>query len=166
MLFPWLINVTIPKAALGVVVAPWIASAVVLPSAVAVVVAVLLYPEVTHVGVAPVPNTIVNSLDAASTTSEKEMLTRLAHAGITFAKSIDEGEPEMVIAVPFTTGYNVPVDDVTVPANVAFCDASSVRAVVPAPVPVFSCRMPVLSDEIARPFVALPAEMMLAMSSP
>lgn len=47
-------------------------------------------------------------------------------------------------------------------AAVTTCDASAVIAVVPLPVPVFSSRMPVLSHDSARPFVALPAVIVLA----
>ena len=69
--------------------------------------------------------------------------------------------PDAVTEVPDTMGYSVPVAAVTVPANVAAWAVDSVNAVVPAPVPVFSSRMPVLSAEIARPLVALPAVIVL-----
>jgi hypothetical protein len=65
--------------------------------------------------------------------------------------------PDADTEVPETNGYSVPVEDVTIPANVASCDAFNVSAVVPAPVPVLSSSMPVLSAEKANPFVALPA---------
>jgi hypothetical protein len=53
-----------------------------------------------------------------------------------------------------------------VPAKVTFCDESTVIAVVPAPVPVLNSNAPVLSAERDNPFVALPAEMVVAMFYP
>jgi hypothetical protein len=74
--------------------------------------------------------------------------------------------PDADTEEPDTKGYSVPVGDVTVPANVAFCDASNVSAVVPAPVPVLISSMPVLSAEKANPFVALPAVIVVAIINP
>jgi hypothetical protein len=72
----------------------------------------------------------------------------------------------VVIAVPLINGYNVPRGATTLPANVAICEVDNVSAVVPAPEPVLNSNAPVLSAENANPFVALPAEMVVAMFYP
>jgi hypothetical protein len=81
--------------------------------------------------------------------------------------SIDVPDVEAT-AVPDTIGYKLVVTPATckVPANVAFCEAFNVKAVVPAPVPVLSSSMPVLSGVIFNPFVAFPAVIIVAMYNP
>jgi hypothetical protein len=80
--------------------------------------------------------------------------------------------PDAVTEVPLTSGYNAPVapvtkpDEVIAPGNVAACEADSVNAVVPAPEPVLSSNTPVLSALNARPFVALPALIVVDITDP